>query len=83
MPHTEGMHLDDVLRVVEEHAVDANGNKRDANDIHLFRAIATMDKDEIMEACKRCIDAQMKSTLAFDGIQDRLIVTNIHGTAHA
>lgn len=34
-------------------------------------------------ACTTCIDSAILSTEAFDGIEDRLVVTNIFGTAHA
>lgn len=38
---------------------------------------------KVQRACRICIDSAILSTLAFDGIQGRLIVTNIFGTAHA
>jgi hypothetical protein len=68
---------------VEEVALDVNRNPRDKADIHLFKAIELMGEGEVREACKRCIEAAMQSTVALDGVPDRLIVTNIHGTAHA
>jgi hypothetical protein len=68
---------------VEKVALDVNRNPRDKADIHLFKAIKLMKEGEIWEACKRCIEAAMQSTAAFHSIPDRLIVTNIHGTAHA
>ncbi|GIZ48832.1 hypothetical protein CKM354_001187800 [Cercospora kikuchii] len=70
---------------IEEAAKDGYGNPRDKADIHLFRAIQQLGDREIWIAAKRCIDAAMQSTIAFDGItkHTRLIVTNIHGTAHA
>jgi hypothetical protein len=68
---------------VEKVALDVNRNPRDKADIHLFKAIKLMKEGEIWEACKRCIEAAMQSTVALDGVPDRLIVTNIHGTAHA
>ena len=40
----------------------------------------------IMQSAEKCIMAAMKSTIAFDGVcddQNRLITTNIFGTAHA
>ena len=70
-------------RNVEEVAKDVHGNRRDKAEIHLFKAIQLMTEEEIWEAVKRCIDAAMQSTVSFDGVPDRLIVTNIHGTAHA
>jgi len=63
---------------VEMVAVDVNNNLRDKADIHLFKAIQVLDKGVIWEACGRCIEAAMRSAVAFDEVQDRLVVTNIH-----
>jgi hypothetical protein len=38
---------------------------------------------KLRRACKVCIESAILSTVAFDGIPDRLVVTNIFGTAHA
>lgn len=38
---------------------------------------------KLRRACQTCIEAAIQSTEAFDGIEDRLVVTNIFGTAHA
>lgn len=38
---------------------------------------------QIQQACTHCIRAAVQSTIAFDGIQGRPILTNIFGTAHA
>ncbi|EKG17627.1 hypothetical protein MPH_05075 [Macrophomina phaseolina MS6] len=41
---------------------------------------------KVMMASKRCVESAVQSTIAFDGIENanqRLIVTNIFGTAHA
>ncbi|KAJ5232717.1 hypothetical protein N7468_005673 [Penicillium chermesinum] len=38
---------------------------------------------KLRRACVVCVDSAIKSTEAFDGIKDRLVVTNIFGTAHA
>ncbi|KAB8253919.1 C6 finger domain protein [Aspergillus pseudonomiae] len=38
---------------------------------------------KLQRACKVCIDSAMLSTVAFDGINGRPVVTNIFGTAHA
>lgn len=70
-------------RSLEEVARDVHGNPRDPAEIHIFKAIATMGDINVFEAATRCIEAAMHSTVAFDGVPDRLIVTNIHGTAHA
>ncbi len=40
-------------------------------------------EDWILQACKKCIDAAIKSTTAFDNVPQRLVITNILGTAHA
>jgi hypothetical protein len=68
---------------IEDIAKDAYGNSRDKAYIHIFKAIQQMGDSAIWQAAKRCIDAAMQSTVAFDGIDGRLIVTNIHGTSHA
>jgi hypothetical protein len=68
---------------IEDVATDAHGNRRPLADIHLFKAIGGMGHDYIWTAARRCVEAAMHSTVAFDGVPDRLIVTNIHGTAHA
>ena len=70
-------------RTIESVTVDSQGNPRDKAEIHLFKAIELMGEHEIWEASKRCVGAAMQSTVAFDRVPDRLIVTNIHGTAHA
>lgn len=70
-------------RSIEQAARDVHGNPREKAEIHLFKAISSMGEDAVWLSCKRCIDAAMHSTVAFDGVPDRLIVTNIHGTAHA
>jgi hypothetical protein len=38
---------------------------------------------KVLNACVSCIEAAMHSTIAFDGVKGRPIVTNIFGTAHA
>jgi hypothetical protein len=40
-------------------------------------------KQEIFEGAKKCVEAAIRSTTAFDGVPRRLVVTNIFGTAHA
>jgi hypothetical protein len=77
MPHIRGG------RSVEAAAVDRHGNIRDEADVHLFKAIRLFGDDRILEAARRCVDAAMYSTVAFDNVPGRIIVTNIHGTAHA
>ncbi|KAB8240229.1 hypothetical protein BDV35DRAFT_402436 [Aspergillus flavus] len=38
---------------------------------------------KLRRACEVCIDSAIRSTVAFDGIKGRPVVTNIFGTAHA
>jgi len=77
MPHVnDGMTVEQVAR-------DVHGKSRDKAEIHLFKAIELMGEKQVWTACGRCIEAAMQSTIALDGVPDRLIVTNIHGTAHA
>lgn len=68
---------------VEDIAMDARGDARDPAEVRLLEAIAGMPTSEVWKSVEACIEAAMHSTVAFDGIPDRLIVTNIHGTAHA
>ena len=70
-------------RIIEDVAKDVHGNPRDKAEIQIFKAIQLYEEHEIWAACRRCIEAAMQSTTALDGVPDRLIVTNIHGTAHA
>ena len=37
----------------------------------------------VLESAKTCVEAAIRSTTVFDAVKDRLIVTNIFGTAHA
>ncbi|GAB1209616.1 hypothetical protein APSETT445_008397 [Aspergillus pseudonomiae] len=49
-----------------------------------FTGIAHRDlPTKLRRACKVCIDSAILSTVAFDGIKGRPVVTNIFGTAHA
>ena len=68
---------------VADVARDVHGNPRDKAEIHLFEAIEGLGETEIWQACRRCIEAAMQSTIALDEVPPRLVVTNIHGTAHA
>jgi len=44
--------------------------------------IERMDK-QVLQASEVCVKAAIQSTIAFDGVHKRPIVTNIFGTAHA
>lgn len=68
---------------VRKVAVDAHGNSRDKAEVRILEAVAGMRMDEVWAGCRRCIDAAMQGTVAYDGILGRLIVPSIHGTAHA
>lgn len=73
----------DNSQTVEALATNAIGQPRDPADIHIFKAIATCSDKEIWQRAKACVDAAVHSTLALDGVPERPVVTNIHGTAHA
>lgn len=68
---------------VHEVARDVHGNYRDKAEINLFEAIEGLGEAAVWRASMRCIEAAMQSTIALDGAGQRLVVTNIHGTAHA
>lgn len=68
---------------LEDVAIDANGYRR-ASTLALFRAIATMPESYIRQMASICVESAKLSTVALDRAgADRLIVTNIMGTAHA
>ncbi|KAI5204651.1 hypothetical protein AUEXF2481DRAFT_25614 [Aureobasidium subglaciale EXF-2481] len=73
-------------KTIEELTRDANGKQRET-ELALFTAINMYHGEEdIKSKCRICIDAALRSTVAFDGVENfdhRLIVTNIMGTAHA
>jgi hypothetical protein len=64
-------------------ASNSHGKPRHEAEFHLFRAISEMSAEEVQIGYETCIKAAEKSTTAFDSVLGRLIVTNIHGTAHA
>ncbi|QIW98839.1 hypothetical protein AMS68_004357 [Peltaster fructicola] len=68
---------------VEDVALDARGNRREIADVMVLKAIAHMPLATIWEYAQRCVNAALRSTVALDGVPARLIITNIHGTAHA
>lgn len=70
-------------RSVKDIALDVHGNPRGEAEIRVLDAIGRMGDAEVLTASKRCVEAAIRSTVAFDNILGRLIVTNIHGTAHA
>lgn len=68
---------------VDEVASDSHRKPRREVEFHLFRAISEMSEQEVKIGYQTCIKAAEKSTIAFDNVLGRPIVTNIHGTAHA
>lgn len=63
--------------------LDPSRKSRREAEFHLFRAISEMSEEEVQIGYLTCIKAAENSTIAFDNILGRPIVTNIHGTAHA
>ncbi|EER36403.1 C6 finger domain-containing protein [Histoplasma capsulatum H143] len=49
---------------------------------HQQLSLKSLDS-KVRKACQACIDAAIQSTIAFDGVHGRPVVTNIFGTAHA
>lgn len=47
------------------------------------RSTGVKVEEGIIKASKRCVEAAIRSTTAFDKVPRRLIITNIFGTAHA
>lgn len=68
---------------VDGEASDSHWKPRREAEYHLFRAISEMSEEEVQNGYQTCIKAAEKSTIAFDNVLGRPIVTNIHGTAHA
>lgn len=70
-------------QTLESLAVTSNGEPRSPAKIGILKAISTMPEAQMWEAAEECITVAAKSTRAFDGIPRQLILTNVHGTAHA
>jgi hypothetical protein len=68
---------------IRDVASDAYGRSRGQAEVRILEAIAMMSDGELWAGCQRCVDAAIQSIVAFDGISGRLIVPNIHNTAHA
>ena len=69
---------------LEQITVDSRKKPR-TGELALFRAISRMDDSYIRDKARQCIRSAMNSTVALDNVApgQRLIVTNIMGTAHA
>lgn len=53
------------------------------HEIRKLIQLRTQEKEGVVSMARKCIAAAVKSTLAFDGLRGRPIVTGIFGTAHA
>lgn len=67
---------------LEEVTRDARGDPR-PNELALFRAMWMMDPEVVVARAKTCVRSAISSTTSLDNITERLVVTNIMGTAHA
>ena len=47
------------------------------------RQLHTKEKEGILGMARKCISAAKASTTSFDGLEGRLVITNIFGTTHA
>ncbi|GMF78141.1 unnamed protein product [Aspergillus oryzae] len=66
-----------------QRAADLTQLSSDRDPLSRFTGIAHRNLPaKLQDACKVCIDSAMLSTVAFDGIEGRPVVTNIFGTAH-
>lgn len=62
------------------HLLQSEANKATApHSAHL----KTKEKEGVFGMARKCIEAARRSTIAFDGLEGRPLITNIFGTAHA
>ncbi|KZF20052.1 hypothetical protein L228DRAFT_270807 [Xylona heveae TC161] len=61
----------------------SDNSRRDSKGMPPPRRDVSDSTQTVQEAAEICIKAAMQSTIAFDGVHKRPIVTNIFGTAHA
>lgn len=79
------LHVMDLVekgKSLEEITVDAFGQTR-RSELAIFRAIQLMPNHVIKDNARKCVRMAINSTIAFDKVPGRLVVTNIMGTAHA
>ena len=69
-------------QTLEQATVDARGRLR-PSELAIFRAISTMPEYHVIAKARHCIKMAMQSTVSLDRVPERLVVTNIMGTAHA
>lgn len=74
-------HMNAGTTTVSACAVDAHGVPR-GNQAKFFAAISLMRPDDIIHRARRCVQAVIRSILAFDHVYKRQIVTKIIGTCH-
>lgn len=67
---------------LEQATIDGNGAPR-PSELALFRGISGMQESYIRERARHCVRMAIHSTVALDSVKERLILTNIMGTAHA
>ena len=79
------LHVMDPVRAgksLEQATVDAFGQLR-PSELAIFRGIQLMTEYQIKDKARKCVEMAINSTIAFDKVPGRLVVTNIMGTAHA
>lgn len=69
-------------RTLHDVARDSRGLLRGGS-LALFQAIRTMDESVIKQKASLCVQSAIRSTIAFDQVPGKLVLTNIVGTAHA
>jgi hypothetical protein len=71
---THGQRATDMTRISSD-----LGTLQGSNGAHSYRDLPP----KIRRACGLCVQSAIQSTIAFDGVKGRPVVTNIFGTAHA
>jgi len=68
---------------VEAVALDAWRNPRDKNEINIFKAIELMGEGTVWAACESYVEVAMQGTVALCDVPKCVVMTDIHGIAHA
>jgi hypothetical protein len=66
-----------------EGALHLHGLHRKDAEVRLLESIASMHPYELHAGCVRCVDAAVSTTLVYNNVLSRFILTNAHGAAHA
>ena len=67
-----------------QHAHSPSGRSRRPSEMGpLGRGSSVKVDGKILSASRKCVEAAIRSTTAFDKVPRRLIITNVFGTAHA